>query len=44
MGFDRDVVDNLPTQNTVLLNDERLTRYADIEENPLNDDAESITL
>jgi len=37
MGFDRDVVDDLPTQSTVLLNDERLTRYSDIEENPLND-------
>ena len=37
MGFDRDIVEDLPTQNTVLLNDERLTRYADIEENPLND-------
>jgi len=37
MGFDRDVVDSLPTQNTVLLNDERLTRYADIDESPLND-------
>ena len=37
MGFDRDIVDDLPTQNTVLLNDERLTRYADIEENPLNE-------
>ena len=36
MGFDRDIVEDLPTQNTVLLNDERLTRYADIEENPLN--------
>ena len=37
MGFDREIVEDLPTQNTVLLNDERLTRYADIEENPLNE-------
>jgi len=37
MGFDRDIVDDLPTQNTVVLNDERLTRFADIDESPLND-------
>ena len=37
MGFDREVVENLPTQNTILLNDERLTRYADIDESPIND-------
>ena len=37
MGFDRDVVDNLPTQNTVTMNDERLARFADIDESSLND-------
>ena len=37
MGFDRDIVEDLPTSNTVLLNDERLTRYADIDESPFND-------
>ena len=37
MGFDRDVVESLPTQNTVLLNEERLTRFSDIDESPLND-------
>ena len=37
MGFDRDVVDDLPTQNTVTMNDERLARFADIDESPLND-------
>ena len=37
MGFDRDVVENLPTSNNILLNDERLTRLSDIDESPLND-------
>ncbi len=37
MGFDKDIVEDLPTSNTVLLNDERLTRYADIDESPFND-------
>jgi hypothetical protein len=37
MGFDKDVVEDLPTSNTVLLNDERLTRYADVDESPFND-------
>jgi len=37
MGFDRDVVDNLPTQNTVTMNDERLARFADIDESSIND-------
>lgn len=37
MGFDRDIIDNLPTQNNVVLNDERLARFADIDESPLND-------
>jgi len=37
MGFDRDIVDDLPTQNTVTMNDERLARFADIDESSLND-------
>ena len=37
MGFDRDIVDNLPTENTVTMNDERLARFADIDESPLHD-------
>jgi hypothetical protein len=37
MGFDRDIVDDLPTQNTVTMNDERLARFADIDESPLHD-------
>ena len=43
MGFDKDVVENLPTQNTVLFNEERLTRFADIDENPLNDSPDEST-
>jgi len=37
MGFDKEVVENLPTTNAILLNDERLTRYSDIDESPFND-------
>ena len=37
MGFDRDIVDNLPTQNNITFNDERLARFSDIDESPLND-------
>ena len=37
MGFDRSIVDDLPTTNNILLNDERLTRYSDIDETPFND-------
>ena len=37
MGFDRDIVDDLPTQNTVTMNDERLARFADIDESSIND-------
>ncbi|MDC3307084.1 hypothetical protein OAV02_00045 [bacterium] len=43
MGFDRDVVENLPTQNTVTMNDERLQRYADIDESPINDSPDEST-
>ena len=37
MGFDRDIIDDLPTENTVTMNDERLARFADIDESPLHD-------
>ena len=37
MGFDREVIENLPTSNNILLNDERLTRLSDIDESPLNE-------
>jgi len=37
MGFDKDVVENLPTQNSVTMNEERLARYTDIDEDPLAD-------
>ncbi len=43
MGFDRDIVDDLPTQNTVTMNDERLQRYADIDESPINDSPDEST-
>ena len=43
MGFDREVVENLPTQNTALFNEERLTRFADIDANPLNDSPDEST-
>ena len=43
MGFDKEVIENLPTQNTVLFNEERLTRFADIDENPLNDSPDEST-
>ena len=39
MGFDRDVVENLPTSNNVLYNDERIQRYADIDDNPFLQDS-----
>jgi hypothetical protein len=37
MGFDRDIIENLPTQNNITFNDERLARFSDIDESPLND-------
>ena len=43
MGFDRDVIDDLPTQNNVTFNDERLARFADIDESPLNDSPDEST-
>ena len=37
MGFDQKTVDDLPTSNEILLNDERMQRYSDIDETPFND-------
>ena len=37
MGYDKEIVESLPTTNAILLNDERLTRYSDIDESPFND-------
>ncbi len=34
MGFDREIVESLPTSNNIILNDERLTRFSDIDESP----------
>jgi hypothetical protein len=43
MGFDREVVENLPTSNNILLNNERLTRLSDIDQTPLNEGSEDAT-
>ena len=43
MGYDKEVVENLPTTNAILLNDERLTRYSDIDESPFNDAPDTST-
>ena len=43
MGFDKDVVENLPTSNNILLNNERLTRLSDIDQTPLNEGSEDAT-
>ena len=37
MGFDPKIVADLPTSNNILLNNERLQRYSDIDETPFND-------
>ena len=43
MGYDREVVENLPTSNNILLNNERLTRLSDIDQTPLNEGSEDAT-
>ena len=43
MGFDRDVIDDLPTSNNIILNNERLQRYSDIDENPFNNAPDEAT-
>ncbi|MDA9626868.1 hypothetical protein N9S53_00195 [Candidatus Pelagibacter sp.] len=37
MGYDQDIIDDLPTTNGILLDDERLQRVSDIDETPFND-------
>ena len=43
MGFDREVIENLPTSNNILLNNERLTRLSDIDQSPMNEGSEEAT-
>jgi hypothetical protein len=43
MGYDPEVVESLPTSNNIILNDERLTRYSDIDENPFNNAPDQAT-
>ena len=42
MGFDREVVENLPTTITIL-NNERLTRYSDIDQSPFDNAPDNST-
>ena len=37
MGYDQDIIDDLPTTNGILLDDERLQRVSDIDESPFDD-------
>ena len=43
MGFDKEIVENLPTSNNIILNDERLTRYSDIDESPFENAPDNST-
>ena len=43
MGFDPEVVQNLPTSNNIILNDERLTRFSDIDQSPFNNAPDETT-
>jgi len=43
MGFDPNVVENLPTSNNIILNDERLTRFSDIDQSPFNNAPDETT-
>jgi len=43
MGFDREVVENLPTTNNIILNNERLTRYSDIDQSPFDNAPDNST-
>ena len=43
MGFDQKIIDDLPTSNEILLNDERLQRYSDIDQTPFNDSPDKST-
>ena len=43
MGFDKETIENLPTSNNIILNDERLTRYSDIDESPFENAPDNST-
>ncbi len=43
MGYDPQVVENLPTSNNIILNDERLTRFSDIDQSPFNNSPDETT-
>ncbi len=43
MGFDKEVVENLPTTNNIILNNERLTRYSDIDQAPFDNAPDNST-
>ena len=43
MGYDREVVESLSTSNTITLNEERLTRFSDIDESPTEDSPDEST-
>ena len=43
MGFDKEVVENLPTTNNIILNNERLTRYSDIDQSPFDNAPDNST-
>ncbi len=43
MGFDPEIVENLPTSNNIILNDERLTRFSDIDQSPFNNAPDETT-
>jgi len=43
MGYDPEIVENLPTSNNIILNDERLTRFSDIDQSPFNNAPDETT-
>ena len=43
MGYDREVVENLPTSNNAILNSERITRYKDIDQAPFTNAPDNAT-
>ena len=43
MGYDEDIVDNLPTSNNILYNDESLVRNSTIDESPTDDSPDDST-
>ena len=43
MGYDEDIINNLPTSNNILYNDESLVRNSDIDESPIEDSPDDST-